>query len=344
MPLPTGARLVHIGLPKTGSTSLQTAFDAVRPTLRERGVVYPETGKALNHHKGASWLIGAPLTYRTDPTPLEGDWAPIRDELRRAADRRAVLSYEMLCIADLPGIERVRDELGPETQAVLVLRNFGEFVASYWQESIKRGIDASLDDWARDAVESDDAPGTSGAFTCSQVVAAIERWTAVLGADRVSVIVLGGGTLLFDAMESMLDLPAGILATGLSGRAANRGMTVPEAALVRRLNETLLREWQLPAAEHRRLVLRGIVARLLRDREPGPDEPKLLLPSWAVDAATNAGSRIAQAVRDSGAHLVGELAELERAPAASEVSADALPDTLPIDLVIESFLGLLEKA
>jgi hypothetical protein len=344
MPLPIGARLVHIGLPKTGSTSLQTAFDSLRPTLREHGVVYPETGKALNHHKGASWLIGAPLTYRADPTPREAEWEPMREELRRAGDGRGVLSYEMLCIAEPAGIERVRDELGPNTHAVLVMRNFGEFVASYWQESIKRGIDASLDDWVRDAVEAPDAPGNSGSFSCPQVIAAIERWTAVLGPENVTIVVLDSGSLLFDAIESMLGLPPGILATGLSGRPANRGMTVPEAALIRRLNETLLREWQLPAAEHRRLVLRGIVARLLRERQPDPGEPKLLLPRWAVEPARDAGVRIAEAVRESGAQVMGDLAELERASAAADVDASALPPTLPVDLVVESFLGLLEKA
>jgi hypothetical protein len=344
MALPTGARLVHIGLPKTGSTSLQTAFNTLRPVLREHGVVYPETSTALNHHKGASWLIGAPLTYRADPTPREAEWEPMRAEFRRAGDQRGVLSYEMLCIAEPAGIERARDELGPRTHAVLVVRNFGEFVASYWQESIKRGIDASLDDWVRDAVEAPDAPGNSGSFSCPQVIAAIERWTSVLGPENVTVIVLGSGSDLFDAVESMLALPPGILATGLAGRPANRGMTVPEAALIRRLNGTLLREWQLPAAAHRRLVLRGIVARLLREREPDPGEPKLLLPRWAIDPAQEAGSRIARAVRESGARVVGDLAELEREPAASDVDASTLPATLPVDLVVESFLGLVEKA
>ncbi|HSI27564.1 MAG TPA: hypothetical protein VK948_09145 [Aeromicrobium sp.] len=344
MPLPTGARLVHVGLPKTGSTSLQTAFNALRPTLRDHGVVYPETGKALNHHKGASWLIGAPLTYRADPTPREAEWEPMREEFRRAGDRRGVLSYEMLCIAEPAGIERVREELGPQTHAVIVMRTFGEFVASYWQESIKRGIDASLDDWVRDALEAPDAPGSSGSFTCPQVIDTIERWTSVLGPENVTVIVLDSGSVLFDAVESMLALPPGILATGLSGRPANRGMTVPEAALIRQLNETLLRDWQMPAAEHRRLVLRGIVARLLRDREPAPGEPKLLLPRWAVDPAQAAGARIARAVRESGAQVLGDLAELEREPAASDVDASALPATLPVDLVVESFLGLMEKA
>lgn len=342
--LPAGARLVHIGLPKTGSTSLQTAFNALRPTLRRHGIVYPETGRALNHHTGASWLIGAPLSYRADPAPRESEWEPMREEFRRAGENRGVLSYEMLCIAEQSGIERVRAELGPRTHAVLVLRNFGEFTTSYWQESIKRGIAAGLDDWVRDGVEAPGAPGDSGSFSCSQVITAIERWTAVLGPDNVTLIVLGEATSLFGAFEAMLDLPAGLLSTGLSGQPANRGMTVPEAVLVRRLNEALLGESGLSAAEHRRLVLRGVVARLLAERQPGPDEPKLLLPQWAGEPAQQAGLRIAGAARDSGARVVGDLAELERWPVTSDVAASDLPDTLPMDLVVQSLVAVVEKS
>lgn len=339
--LPPGARLVHIGLPKTGSTSLQTAFDTLRPVLRDHGVVYPETGKALNHHKGASWLIGAPLAYLADPSPREEWWAPMRAELQGAGDARGVVSYEMLCIADSAGIGRVRTELGPLTHAVVVLRNFGEFTASYWQESMKRGIPASLDEWVRDAVEDDDAPGDSGAFSSPQVIGTIERWTSVLGPRHVTVIVLGDEVSLFGTFEELLSLPSGLLATGLRGLPANRGMTVPEAMVVRRLNETLLGGAGLTSAEHRRLVLRGIVARLLREREPDPQEPKLLLPAWAAQQAQDAGVRIAQAVRASGARVVGNLAELERPPATSDASEEL--DSVPMDLVVEALIGLAEQ-
>jgi hypothetical protein len=34
---------IHIGLPKTGSTSLQAFFRANRDILDERGIIYPDT-------------------------------------------------------------------------------------------------------------------------------------------------------------------------------------------------------------------------------------------------------------------------------------------------------------
>ena len=36
--------ILHIGLPKTGSTSLQRALSDNRESLRRHGVIYPKTG------------------------------------------------------------------------------------------------------------------------------------------------------------------------------------------------------------------------------------------------------------------------------------------------------------
>ena len=47
--------VLRIGLPKTGSTSLQAALSENRPALLRHGVVYPETGttsKCKRKHKG----------------------------------------------------------------------------------------------------------------------------------------------------------------------------------------------------------------------------------------------------------------------------------------------------
>jgi hypothetical protein len=338
--------VAHIGLPKTGTTSLQQAFNALRPQLRKQGVIYPETGtaKAINHHRGASWLVDAPLTYLKDPTPREAWWRPMREELRKGRRTRGLISYEMLCIADRSGVERVKSELGAKAHAVIVLRHLGDLMTSYWQESIKRGVDTSLDDWVRHGLSDRGSASTSGAFHRKDGVGLFDRWTSVFGAENVTVITLDSPSRLFDAFESMLDLPAGLLATGLHTERANRSMTAPEAALVRRLNETLLGEWGLTTREHRRLVLRGMVRRLLTAREPAADEPKIMLPGWAQEGCQELGRQIAAEVRASGARIVGDLGELERPTAVAEHDTTELPSDIPTDLIIESILGITSQA
>ncbi|MCW2746978.1 MAG: hypothetical protein JWP10_120, partial [Nocardioidaceae bacterium] len=54
--LPERARLLHIGLPKTGTTALQAAASASRPLLLDHGVRYP--GKNYNHRFESSGLLG----------------------------------------------------------------------------------------------------------------------------------------------------------------------------------------------------------------------------------------------------------------------------------------------
>ena len=65
--------ILHIGLPKTGTTSLQAALSENRESLLRHGVVYPETGLNGNgKHKG---LLNAVLTdVDTERFGMPKDW------------------------------------------------------------------------------------------------------------------------------------------------------------------------------------------------------------------------------------------------------------------------------
>ncbi len=54
--------VIHIGMHKTGTTSIQAALHGARDALAERGVLYPDLGP--NHsHPLVSIFCGAPLDY-----------------------------------------------------------------------------------------------------------------------------------------------------------------------------------------------------------------------------------------------------------------------------------------
>ncbi|MEU4384946.1 hypothetical protein [Promicromonospora sp. NPDC023805] len=348
-PIPPGARLVHIGLPKTGSTALQYAASQLKKRLRREGVLYP--GKGENHHKGASWLAGLNVAYLPDPTPQERWWLNLERELDLHPQHRGFLSFEMICTTDSDGARRTVDEIGDRgripVHVTLVLRNIGTFLPSYWQESLKRGNSASLEEYLRRALKDPAAVDASGAFHRRDGLGLVERWSEIVGPENVTVIVLEKArpTRLLDTFESMLALPAGILHSEPPvGAGANRGMSAAEAALVRRLNEQIIGEWHASSREHRNLVHHGVVGRLLSSREPAESEGKLRIPGWAAESCAEAGRILADSVRSTGVRVVGDLAELERPVPTADDEALAPPDTVPFDFAVQALLGMFARS
>ena len=348
-PIPAGARLLHIGLPKTGSTALQYAASQLKKQLRKEGVIYP--GKGENHHKGTSWLAGLKVGYLSDPTPQEEWWLYLKRELDRHESKRGLVSFEMICTTNLDGARRTVDALGDggrvPVHVTLALRNFGTFVPSYWQESLKRGNTESLDRYARRVLEDPATVDASGAFHRRDGHGLLERWAAAVGPENITVIVLEKSrpTRLLDTFESMLDLPEGILHSERpTGTGANRGMSAAEAALVHRLNEQIIGEWQASPREHRSLVHNGVVNRLLSSRQPADSEGKLRIPGWAAQSCVEAGRILADSVRSTGVRVVGDLTELERPVPTTEDGAPVTPDDVPFDFAVQALLGMFARA
>ncbi|RPF20116.1 hypothetical protein [Myceligenerans xiligouense] len=343
-----GTRLVHIGLPKTGSTALQYAAKKLKWELRSEGVNYP--GKAENHHRSLSWLAGLKIDYLPDPTPKEQWWRVIEQELDRFSEQRALLSFEMVCTADAEGARRTVDEVGAQgkhpVHVVLVLRNLGSFVPSYWQESLKRGNTRSLEEYLREALADPAAVTASGAFHRRDGLSLLERWVNAVGAENVTVIVLEKDqpTRLLDTFEGLLALPGGLLhSRQLDGAGQNRGMSAAEAALVLRLNRQIRGRWRAPRADHRALVFKGMVNRMLSLRTPSESEGKLVVPHWAADTLVEAGALLADNVRATGVRVVGDLAELERRVPSTDDDATP-PAEIPFDLAVEALLGMYSRA
>ena len=59
--LGAGEVLVHIGVPKTGSTAIHQSMTASRASMAEQGVVYPDLGGS-NHYVAALTLLGRSAT------------------------------------------------------------------------------------------------------------------------------------------------------------------------------------------------------------------------------------------------------------------------------------------
>lgn len=151
--------VLHIGMPKSGSTALQMGLHRNAASLQQHGVVYP-SGDKYNLPKNHNILICAMRSAKRLPRAFKqiysGQWETMRrdveDFLTRVAERAVkgeaqilVLSGEMLfremppsSIAKLQEILRRLDPDGdPEIEVVAYVRRPADYYVSSMQQQLK---------------------------------------------------------------------------------------------------------------------------------------------------------------------------------------------------------------
>ncbi|UJP39549.1 hypothetical protein [Cellulomonas palmilytica] len=331
-PLPEGTRLVHIGAHKTGTSSVQGAFHDQREQLQACGVQYP--GTDVNHALAFRALFGwASAETQSAGQHRLGD---LRAALEADTTSRVLLSSEELTWADLDEARRVRELVGPRSHVVLTLRDMGGFLPSMWQQAVRNGEPTAFDDWLAARLRRPERVRTFHRTDGSWLT---HRWAQVFGPEDVTVVVLqrSAPERLFSVFEQLLAIPAGTLA--VSER--NRGMTLPESEVVRRLN-VRTRGMRVPAARRRALLYRGPVTRMLHDWVPPAGTPRPTVPAPLAEGVAELGRRVADEVRASGVRVVGSLDELSRVP--SDLPASNTTASVPMDVAAIALASLLERA
>jgi len=337
--LPERALLLHIGLMKTGTTSLQNAAAVLRPELLARGVRYP--GSNTNHRSAVNDFMGH--SWGWDTTPVAGAWRRLRREIDRDTENRVWIGHEFAANADDETAKAWHDELGERAHVVVTLRNYAEILPSLWQQMTKEGERADFESWLR-GVLSDDPESDLRSFRDRiDQGRVVTRWAEAFGPENVTVVVVDKSTpeLLFDAFESMLGLEPGLLRTAkLDGKASNRGMSLEEAELLRVLNLRLRK--QLTWLEYCTWLRDAASTAVLRWRRPGDHDTKLVLPTWAAEKAQSRAAAHVEQIAASGVRVVGDLGLLR-----TEVrSADDPPlrsDVVPLDAAVEAILGVIRQ-
>ena len=185
--------VIHIGMPKTGSMSLQSAFFENREVLRRHGVVYPLTG--LDPREGTKpkhYLLRLALEGIDPIQPriaLSGDWM---DRFRLETEDSEICVVSDQHFHRLPKPEIVlplfpRDR----TRVVIYLREPVMHVASRYANSMKNNHNMTMDflEYAK--------------FICWSNVDILDRWINIFGRDNVvarkyDLDLLQGGDIVED--------------------------------------------------------------------------------------------------------------------------------------------------
>lgn len=305
-----GEVLLHIGLPKTGTTAVQHSLAEARAMLDAHEITYP--GRSAGHWAATAAMLGLQHPSWPGPVPMEpelGGWASIVREVHRARpDRRHVLSSEGLWAADDSQIVRLIEELGA-IRVVVGVRRLDRFLPSIWQQRLRIGLDRTLDDWLAHVLDPDrpadrePLDGHPGPY----VAEIVERWVARAGVDRVAVVVVDGhGRSQLDLFEAILSLEPGSLRISSDVGAVNRSFTAEEAAVIVRFNAMVDRA-TTTYGDYRSAIEALTVALQARPEIGGT---RIELPSWAVPRVREIATAQAAAIAATGAHVVGDLDDL----------------------------------
>ena len=341
--VPSGALLIHAGMPKTGTTALQRTAAARRALLLDHGVRYP--GRGSNHRKALFAFSSRPVSWAGPgaSVPQRDHWDRLKAELHRDDGRRLWLSNENLSDEPEDTLRSLLDEIGGPVFVVLTVRSLPAQLASAWQQYLKSGVWTSFESWLQRVLGDPPDPATTPSFAARLALGdVVDKWVRLVGQEHVLVVVLDPGdrALVPHTFERLLDLPGGTLEEDqLRGHHQNRSMTAPEAELVRRVNKAIRKRGDVPWRDYERFVRDGAVAAMLANRVPAPDEQRILPSRWAVERATALAEEQIERIAASQVRVVGSLEHLRTAVPAVERASAA--KSIPVDAAVEALLAVL---
>lgn len=307
----------------------------MREHLATKGILYP--GPDINHVPEFLAPLDFPAPrYMEEEGPQR--WRSLCDSVA-LHDGTVLLSSEIVCSASIEQGRSLVRELGVgETRVILTIRSLHSLLPSTWQEYVKAGDTLEYEEWLDVVFAGPPVYDTHQFWIANNLGDVVERWTAIVGADNLTVVVLDphDNGRIFRDFESILGFDRGFLIPPPPDL-ANRSMTVEESELIRRIN---LRVRGDQPGQHGYEVVPLFALWSMLERMPGPDEARLGLGAHHHELADRLSRDFVDRITETGCHIIGRLEDLcpdfvgtEHAPLAS--------DDLPIGAAVSLAAALL---
>lgn len=297
----TGPRrvLLHIGLPKTGTTYLQQVVWGNRDRLRSDGVSVPGFGHR-EHLWAALDLQERPRLAKRHPK-APGSW----DRLVAEASRQphdVLLTHEFFCGASREQASRALEAFpDSEVHVLVTARDAASVVSAGWQESVKNGGTVDL----AAVLDGKAAGGPEFSMRTWDLAGVLERWTVDVPSDRVHVLVMPGSSQPHDLHWRHFAEVLGVDpdAYELPTAAVNPALGIVQIELLRQVNAAL----PSYSAHDRGVWIRGYLAEGLLAAQP---RERGGLPAEQLARFAELDRAATDLVTERGFHVLGELSGL----------------------------------
>jgi hypothetical protein len=291
----------HVGLPKTGTTYLQTLLWNNEAELRRQGVLLP--GESVREHLWASGAVREdPRLDRRGPQ-APGAWDRLVADIN-AWPGAAIVSHEFFAAASADQAVRAMQRLqGAEVHVVVTARDTLSLVTARWQEFVKNGSTVGIDDYP---VREDTSPEQEWDWGTLDLADVLRRWGASLPRERVHVLTLPRPGTPRDELWIRFARLVGVDHTtcDVSGSVQNESLGVVEVELLRRVNAELV---DFTSAIDRGNWIRGYLAQ----GKLVPRRGEKFWPSPArIEELRERGDRAVDFVVSQGYDVIGDVEDL----------------------------------
>ncbi len=328
----------HVGLPKSGSTYLQTVLGTHRAALREHDHVYPFVGREGMFHAAVE-MAGTPARWGLDPVEIEGTFAHLLRRGRRLGGT-VVLSHEIFGAATQEQVDVMAPLLRDfDLHVVVTARDLGRSVTAVWQEEVKNGRVRTFAEFSGGLLDDGAAvPATGVTFWRSQhLMNVLARWGALVPADHVHVVPCPpAGTapaLLWERFAEAVDLPADAVdLTQIPTR--NESLGAPQVTFLREVLEEV--DDRLEQPWHARVAKRWFAQTLLG----AVPSAKPVAPAELTEQLAEIAAAWVEEVRSAGYRVHGDLQDL--VPRSADPAAPH-PDDVRAEDVLAGLPGVVAQ-
>jgi hypothetical protein len=266
--------VLHVGLPKTGTTFVQASLKQDKQDLRSAGILYP-SGKDDRMFRAALDVRGNHKAWGRKRVEVEGTWDTLCGKARKH-DGTTVISHELLAAASVHQIVAAMTMLkGLDVHVVVTARDIARQAAAEWQEGIKHGRRQTFEQFRRRVLAGDSETDYARRFRASQdLPAVLARWGAAVPVDHVHVVTCpprgtDADVLWHRFLEAVGADPARFPSAGTE--AHNESLGTDEIDLLRQVNVAL--DKRLVQPEYGEVVKRFYAQGLLAGHGERPVVP-----------------------------------------------------------------------
>ncbi len=317
----------HLGLPKTGTTYLQSVLWSNKGALLEQGLLLP--GESAREHMRASVVVREHPGLANRLPEVRESWDSIVAEVNQFHGT-ALISHEFFGAASRDQAASALSRFGDaEVQLIVTARDLLTVLTSYWQEYVKHGFTGELDDFPPTETSHDE-----WAWDTVDLRGVVERWGATIDPSRLHVLVLPPPN---SPRETLLNQFCGLIGIDPAGFVTDqareyRSLGVVEAEFLRRLSPELT---TFTSARDRGVWIRSYLAQ----SKLVPAGGERFLPSHERVAVLRERARDAvEFIRASGVDVVGDL---DRLLVADELPELRHPSSVTEAELLETALGVL---
>lgn len=314
---------LHVGVPKSGTSFIQSALRQNRDELLAQGVLFPSE-RPGEMFQAALDLNGNHEMWGLPRERVAGMWAELCRRAREF-DGTTVVSSEFLCASRPQQIAQAVALLdGLEVHVVLTARDLARQLPAEWQEGIKHGRRLSFQEFQTRILDPERShPHARRLWQHHDLPAVLDRWAAAVGDDRVHLITCprpgADPALLWERFCGVVGIDAS--RTRLPEDAANVSLGITEIEVLRQVNR------YFPHSDdphvYGRVVKQFFVRSVLRDHSSA----RARTPAHLVPALEELTRRWRKDLESRGYRIVGDLAELDPV-VDGEAPADD-PDRVP---------------